>query len=258
MILTEYFEHPLVIKLAKVYKSVVDKYEQENFNYVGINFDEKGIYSVKFYFHIFPVIKEEDVKLFLGDNYRDYFKYTHLYADSIKQGCAFELKFLRDKEKPTIGFHYRLEADEKSFQLIGYPKKINFIDSNLEPGINYEYNEDEVHIKNYYYYEKDSHKEYFANRFKMDFLAEVPFIEFAESIDMSKINFWFGNENYHKIKKIDLFSNTELQHIESVENQYKLDLKACGVYENKHIKSTYFFRNMVTTDKISTDEYLII
>lgn len=254
MILTEYFKHPLVMKFAEVYKSVVDKYEQENFNYIGINFDEKDIYSVKFYFHVFPVIKEEDVKLFLDNNHKDYFKYIQLYDASVGQGCAFELKFLRDKEKPTIGFHYRLKADEKSFQLIGYPKKMDFIDSNLGPGINYEYNGDEVLIKNYYYYEKDSYKQYFANRFKMDFLTEVPFIEFAESIDMSKINFWFGSENYHKIKKIDLFSNTELQHIESIGNQYKMDLKACGVYENKPIKSAYFFRNLITTDKKSTDE----
>ena len=240
----KYFGHPLVLNFLNSYNQIRARYNQENnLNYFGINFDEKGIYSVKFYFHVFPILQKEDVELFLPKS-NDYFKYIHLYDGYNNQGCAFEVKFLRDNNKPTIGFHYRLKAAGVSFQLVGKPKYIDMTDPQYGPGINFEYNGENTVVKRYYYFKSKSDKEYFAERFNMPMLINTSLIEFSETEVMSKINIWFGTDKSHLIKKLNLFTELEIQYIDQISKQYGLNFQACGCYENTNMKAAYFFRNL--------------
>lgn len=243
-VIDKYFGSSLVKQFVIHYEQVCNKYCQDSrLIYFGVNFDEQGLYSVKFYFHIFPVLRKDDVELFLPVS-KDYLHYIEHYDGINNQGCAFEIKFQKGKEHPTIGFHYRLTADSKSFQLVGKPKFIDQIDLQHGPGINYEYTGEEVYVKRYFYFTGVAFKQYFSERFDLPLLTETNLIEFSESDIMSKINIWFGVDNAHLIEEANLFTSAEKQCTNKIVDRYNVEMKACGLYENKKMKAVYFFRNL--------------
>lgn len=243
------FKHPLLRQTNDNYRKVWQKKDgYPYFNYFGVNFDERGVVSVKFYFHVFRYIEPNEAALFLP-TLDDFEKYYHLYQESKGQtldssGCAFELKFLRDGDEPVKGFHFRLLPNAESYKLIGLPKRIPLTDFQnwLRPGINYEYRGKEVLRKTYYYFTQEEHKAYFAKRFGLEFLIKAALIEYSESQGFCKINTWYGTD-LSMAKVGNILSEDQILEVDRLCNKYGFNVKAYGYYEGLSVKAVYFMVN---------------
>jgi hypothetical protein len=237
------------------------------FNYFGINFNSTGISSVKFYFHIFNKLTKEQVELFLPKT-SDFFKYYHLHehsenCSSDHSGVAFELKFKDDKLTPTYGFHFRLKPVKESYDILGYPKSLPFDVTNLQtrPGVNFEYTNDNLLKKRYYYLEESSQKSFLAKKYGFNFLNDAAFVEHVESEQFSKFNVW-GDYVFDHISKLSLFSKNEDQIIAALCNRYGLKKNGFGYYNAKNIRSVYLFDSLIdkfflSEQKESNNKYLL-
>ena len=227
-------------------------------NYFGINYDNKGVYSVKFYFHLFNKLNEEQVALFLPTT-EHYFQYEHLrnyseIATPQVTGCAFEVKFYKHSSNPVLGFHYKLKPKRESFDLIGNPTNLpeTLIDYSYSPAINYEYHKDKTLRKKYFYFFNPSPKQYFSKRFNIPKLTLSSFIEYAESENISKINAIFNKKS---IEKLDFEFKTNKK-ILAICEKYQLYVKFLGFYESHPIKAYYFYpRNQVMPTSHNNELY---
>ncbi len=256
-------QQDIVQKMYLNYNRVWDKQKDYPYlNYFGINFDLESISSIKFYFHVFSKLDENIVKLFLPKT-DDFFNYYHLHdlkkvnsASADDTGCAFEIKFYKDKKHPDIGFHYRLKPAQASFDIIGQPKNLPFdvLTLNTSPGINYEYSSGGHVLKKKYFYLKDSsHKEYFSKRFGYDFLLSADTIEYAESDYFAKINTYYGND-YDSRDKANIFTEPQKKLIRELCEQFNLEITGLGYYEQSTIRSVYFFSKNDTIPISSTEK----
>lgn len=218
------------------------------FNYWGINFDTKGVVSVKFYFHIFNKINESDAKKFLPTT-DDFTKYYPLYEESLEQnikhsGCAFTLKFYPKKPNAVRGFQFRVKQSDVAHDLIGQSIDLPFLinENNLPSGINYEYHEDKPLRKIYHYFNQEEHKKYFAQRFQLPFLEAAELIEYSESERFSKINTWYKNNRllHHQA---NIFPEAQKKVVQQLCSKYNLTAKVFGYYETADIKAIYLFSN---------------
>lgn len=243
--LLTYFNHPKVKETYKNYKSLqVNDYPE--LNYFGINFDEKGICSVKFYFAFFRRLQKHEVELFLPHT-KDFDAYYHLWQESKQRsfehtGCTFEVKFKGD-DFPVTGFHFRIHPTEESYNLIGYPQQLpfNIKDVSTRPGINYEYEKNGVLRKKYYYFENENHKKVIAERFKKPFAEKASLIEYTETEKFSKVNLWRFDYSPENRKRPNYFTKENNNLIDELEKKYGLINVSDGFYENDTIKATYFF-----------------
>jgi hypothetical protein len=238
-------------ELKRTYENYNEVWEKDKrfpyFNYFGINFNSKGIVSVKFYFHVFREITETEAALFLPTT-EDFAKYYSYYHESLIQttehsGCAFELKFFPNLSDPIKGFHFRMNPTTKVYDLLGYPKLIPYSldETHLSPGINYEYHPEHKLRKTYYYLNQQKHKIYFAEKFNLPFIKSAKLIEYSESESFSKINAWFGNDPTY-YNQSNTLENKNKELIDYLCSRYNLEAKFFGFYLNSETKAVYLTR----------------
>lgn len=221
------------------------------FNSFGINFKEGKIVSVKFYAHVFGDLTKQEVLNFLPtyDDYFQFLKYKKKESEKFwvsNMGVAMELKFKRGQESPDTGFFYNLENSPNCYNQIGFPQSLpkEFQNRCIAIGINFEYEKKQTLFKRYYYFNQPTEINYFAKRFAMD-LKEVNIVEYAESINNSKINVIFEGSNFSKIQRatnvFKIFTSNEEVLIKYLLKKFGLDSAAYGIYENKSTHAVYFF-----------------
>lgn len=241
-----FLNNPYLIKMYENYNQVWKKHEDYPYlNHFGLNFDQQGIVSIKFYFHLFHKVTIEEAQLFLPQT-DDFFKFYDLHEISKNwsmenSGCAFELKF-KNQFEPTYGFHLKLNGGENTYDILGYPEKLplNYLDINKKPGVNYEYTLNNKLIKKYYYFDDSVSKNYLSKRFNVNFFKDFSFLEYTESDLFSKINAWNSLPFQNKINDLNLFTVDNLKLINNLINKYNLDVKSVGKYENNSQAAIYF------------------
>lgn len=243
--LEKYFSHPKVLETYLNYKKLVSS-DSPELNYFGINFDQNGIVSVKFYFAFFKKLEKSDVEKFIPDTH-DFYRYYHLW-DEVKNrslehtGCTFEVKFKGDLN-PVLGFHYRLKPCPESYNLIGYPEQVPFdvLNLNTRPGINYEYGEKGILRKKYYYFQQPEHLKFISEKFKKPFAEKIALAEYTEADQFCKVNLWRFDYSKENMNRPSYFSNLGSKIISQLFEKYGLKNVSDGFYEHDKIIATYFF-----------------
>lgn len=255
--LQAYFDHPLVLETYRNYNELHVK-GFPYLNYFGINFDSKGIASVKFYFAFFHRLAPESVLRFLPHS-RDFDRYYHLWDESKLKtaehtGCTFEIKF-KGSLHPVLGFHYRLRPEKASYELIGYPQQLPFGVEELDtrPGINYEYAGTDVLRKQYYYLHETKHKAVIAERFGNPEIRKAHVIEYTESDRFSKINAWRLDHTRENLNRENVFSPYAGGIIKDLQEEYGLINASDGFYEGSDVRASYYF-NVKPTSQAPYDD----
>lgn len=215
--------------------------------YIGLNFDRQGIYSVKFYFHLFHQLDEDTVKNFLPVT-EDFFKLYHLHDYSAvnspdHSGCAFTVKFYRGSAAPERGFHYRLICDDNALNAVPLPTGLPF-DVRLAThsvGISHEYGQGGPRkVKRYFYFRQAEHKRHFAEQYGHDFLNDAGFVEYAESDGFSKINAFYG-KNTAALAQANVLPVGQQDYVHELCLRYGVVPKAYGYYSERELFSVYLF-----------------
>ncbi|MCF8460602.1 MAG: hypothetical protein K9G46_07755 [Flavobacteriales bacterium] len=247
--------------------SVVEMFETYNllhkqqkglpyFTYFGLNFKEDSVVSIKVYFHWFSQLDKEELEKFLpfSDHILEYYPY-HAQSDFCNPnytGCAFEVKF-KDGQDEVIGFYLRLKACEETFKALGRPKSLpDWMEIKLNPAINFEYSNEEVLLKKYYYFDEPETNKYFADRFELPFLNKAHLIEFAESDSFCKINTMYGNDLFDLATEVNRFGKNENELIQKLNDKYGLINAVYGFYERQDIKSVYFFDKQLNLNPVQS------
>jgi len=247
-----------IVELAN-HRTVLDTYdrflalrdpEYPDMNYIGLNFKDGEICSLKFYFAIQKRINEEQVKGFLPHT-KDFMHYYSLWEPSKVQtaehtGCSFTVKFKGNKS-PERGFHYRLKPTAEAYEMIGEPKTLPFHGTELgtRPGINYEYDaRGSSTRRRYYYLMKQDHKDYIAKRFGKPFARESRFCELTEFDDGCKVIIWNPYYTQHNLNRPNYFDAGARNVINRLYQDFGLINVTEGFYENEDIISTYFFNTI--------------
>jgi hypothetical protein len=215
--------------------------------YIGLNFDLQGIYSVKFYFHLFHQLDKETVQDFLPDT-ADFFRLYHLHDYSRvnspdHSGCAFTVKFYRGAAFPERGFHYRMVCNDSALNAVPLPTQLPFDarSATHSVGISYEYGENgKQKVKRYFYFRQPKHKRHFALQNGLDFLNDAVFVEYAESDRFSKINAYYG-KNTEALEKANVLPMSQRAYVRDVCLRYGLVPKAYGYYSERELFSVYLF-----------------
>jgi hypothetical protein len=239
------FEKPIVIETYNNHKKLVKK-GYPYLNYFGINFCKDNVISLKFYFPIFNDITENEAKLFLPHT-KDFNKYIHYWEPSHKKsifhtGCTFEIKF-KGNEFPVKGFHFRLKPIKQSFDLTGYPKNIQFnlLEKKFGPGINFEYEKEEVLKKTYFYFSEKNRLSFFAEKFNNQFVNKIDLVEYTESNRFTKANFWKFDTSDENLNRSNKFTNKNKEIINYFNHKFGLTNVSDGYYEKDEVMATYFF-----------------
>lgn len=233
-----------LLDFIKKYENLLStKKSNKYFSTLGINFKNGSVDSVKFYAHILDELADEEILQFIPI-LSDYKKFLQIKDNGTFEipksvGTIFEIKFKLTSDKPTYGFFYLLKNTEDSYNEVGYPAKLpqKVIDEGVSLGINFEYNEDKIFFKRYYYYNKLNEKLFFEKKFKIPLLGE--YIEYAEGDNVSKVNTYSGILN-NFWKEDRNFSKKEQKIIKQISDKYNLSIMSYGKYENHSIKSIYF------------------
>jgi hypothetical protein len=220
-------------------------------DYIGINFTENEIVSLKFYFAFYEPITEKISEKFL-DNQTDLNAVKHLWLPTKKRqientGFTFTYK-LNNKFEITKGFHFRFPFSNS----VNFPqtKQFKLIPEDLmNVGINFEYQGGNKYTKYYYYFHKEYNRQKFAVKYKAPFIAGASIIEYTESDKFNKIIAWdvcennfyqtFQKENEWPIQKnINAFLN---QHTGYYNKAFH------GFYDNNQIRSMYYmnYKNVI-------------
>lgn len=229
------------------YERVIAIHNHANpFTYFGINFKDNQVDCVKFYAHALADLSAEEMLEFIPTS-SDYMKYHHLKNDEKKisgrnAGVALELKFKMTEKEPHSGFFYHVRNTTESLDELGFPAHLP---SELKSdcvglGVNFEYTNNKPLRKQYYYFNKPENKVFFEKKFGLSLLEEVRLIEYAESDSFAKINA-YGHQLFEIQDKAPTFTTKEKSVIAFFNKKYRLINLGYGFYENKTIKSVYFF-----------------
>lgn len=231
------------------------KSENQCLTYIGLNFEDGEIESIKFYAHIFNEMTEKELDKFLP-NTEDYFSFLgQKNSDSTitrkNVGTVLELKFKKGNDVPTRGFFYLLKNEKSMFDHIEAPKLLSQeIASNCEyVGINFEYNGTQKLRKLYYYFNSLKMKDYFESRNKKSIQGNI--IEYSEGVIDSKLN------SYFEPRKLDFsFQNglnvVEIESVIRFSEKFGLKLFGHGSYYSKSTNS-YYLREYNLENLISQD-----
>lgn len=219
-------------------------------NYVGLNFRDGKIASLKFYFTTYKGVGPGDVGHFLPCT-DDFMRYYHLWdparvRSAEHTGCAFSVKFKGHKE-PEVGFHYRLRPIAEAYRLIGEPETLPFAGLELasRPGINYEYAPDgRVSRRRYYYLEKQAHKDYIARRFGKPFASHSRLCELTEFEGGSKVILWTPDYTPEYLSRPVYFDESSSDIVARLHEDLGLVSAMEGFYEQGGAISTYFFNTL--------------
>lgn len=219
-------------------------------NYIGLNFKDDQIFSLKFYFSVYKRILPADLDAFLPCS-EDFMRYYHLWEASRKRsgahtGCAFSIKFKGDGE-PEVGFHYRLAPGSESFRMIGGPQTMPFsVDEfGSRPGINYEYKADGRKARRrYYYLEKQEHKDYIAKRFEKPFASRCRLCEVTEFDGGAKVILWTPDYIDEYMSRPSYFDQRSREVLRLLKEDFGLINAMDGFYESGGVLSSYFFNTL--------------
>lgn len=228
------------------YETLLHTYSSEqNFNYIGVNFHQEEILSIKFYAHIFANITEEELLNFVPSA-SDYSKYIPYRSEAEKlgfdnAGIALELKYNIQSKTVTTGFFFHLDKEKSKNLLLDQHKKlpVELSDGYIARGVNFEYTGNKVKFKTYYYFKKDEFESFFKTAFKINFAEKVNHFEYAISENDSKLNTYYNNVLMDDIG-MKAFSKKELKVIESICKQFNLKIMGFGQYKNLATRSVYF------------------
>lgn len=242
-----YFRSQSLIETHENYREMITgAHGNRSFSYMGINFSNSGIHSVKFYFHVLKKLSLPETELFLPRT--DDFEPLYLHYEAPEDftlnntGCAFELKFYSD-DFPVRGFHLRLRPTDEVKGLLYGTKGHESLDMNclLWPGISYEYHENRVVSKSYRYFTSDDEIAFFADRFGANFVKYAKCVEYSEGMGFSKINTWGADKWY--FERHNTLGPTQRMLIEELCRKHRLIPMAMGLYRNLDIKSVYLVSN---------------
>ena len=216
--------------------------------YMGINFTDDGIHSVKFYFHLFPWLNKETVSQFIPRT-EDFFRYYDLHDQSMMNspdtsGVAFTVKFYCDRNEPEYGFHYRMNPSEQAYSLAGGKTLLPFdpLPHTHSVGISHEYGAaGNEKVKRYLYFRGEEQKAFFAEHFGYPILTKTKFIEYAETKEDWKINTYYGKNPEAPIDANKLNSN-QLTLLDDVGSKFGLNVKSYGYSQDRTVKSAYLFK----------------
>ncbi|HPX75992.1 MAG TPA: hypothetical protein PLW77_05355 [Bacteroidales bacterium] len=172
----------------------VDKIEKNNSyrSWIGFNFYENNIYSVKFYYTFYQVLSQSEINsLFITGNSNDFYdiyKYASLNdilrVKDAGSGITFSVK-VNCKDESSFGFYLkRIFNDNDDYFTIPETKEylrqggnITNIDFVKNSSVFYTQNTKET--KDYYYIKDPIYKQVIANLFDEPMIAKVPVIEYA-------------------------------------------------------------------------------
>lgn len=224
---------------------LLSKNSKQCFTTLGINFKANKVDSIKFYAHVLEEMTETEILQFLPKT-KDYLHYLPLKSkgqifNSENVGTVLEIKFKVDEKNPSYGFFYLLQNTSESYQAVGLPKNIplEMMKDCIGVGVNFEYKEKHELSKRYYYFNQPSDKLFFEQNFKLPPLHHANHIEYAEGINLSKVNAYAGDlPNLHD--QTNLFVESERELIQFLNEKYGLTNIGYGIYSNHSIKSVYF------------------
>lgn len=242
-------KEPAVLRAYDKFLSLRDP-DYPDMNYIGLNFKDNRISSLKFYFSVYKRIQPVDLEAFLPCS-EDFMRYYHLWEPSKKRsgahtGCAFSVKFKGEAE-PETGFHYRLTPGDEAFRAIGEPQTMPFsiADFGSRPGINYEYRADGSSTRRrYYYLEKKEHKDYIARRFDKPFASRCRLCEVTEFDGGAKVILWSPDYIDEYMKRPTYFDSGSRETLLLLKENYGLINAMDGFYEDGGVLSSYFFNTL--------------
>lgn len=245
----EYLRSKMVADFLRKYDALIaDKPKTHYFNFFGVNVLHGEIVSVKFYAHIFEALSEEELQAFVPVS-DDYEQFSNLRTTSkgfgaTNVGTILELKFKPGDANPIYGFYHNIDVSEEGFNAIGFPKSLptSMKDACTALAVNFEYGDSGTVFKKYYQFQDELSKQYFAKRFDLPVLTDATFVEYAESNDLCKIHFSFGEKVFEAQKKlVESYSNEELEAVNAINRKYGLLNITFALYEEKPVKAMYFF-----------------
>lgn len=245
----ELANHPSVLAAYERFLAIRDP-EYPDMNYMGLNFRDGKISSLKFYFTTYKRVALADVECFLP-RADDFMRYYHLWdparvRSAEHTGCAFTVKFKGIKE-PERGFHYRLRDTAEAYQLIGEPQTLPFSGLSLSsrPGINYEYASGRSAIRRrYYYLEQQAHKEYVARAFDKPFAAQSRLCEVTEFEGGRKVILWTPDYTPAYLARPTYFDDATQAVLGRLRDELGLVSAMEGFYDTDGAISTYFFNTL--------------
>lgn len=266
-LIEDFFKATKVTDFVKSYNQLISTHNSKQyFTYIGVNFNEEKVHSVKFYAHFFEQLSNEEVLKFIP-TLKDYSKFIHLKKDTNiidfkEAGIALELKFNVQDKSQGVGFFFHLDPSKCSDNILPFPKELSseFKQQYDASGVNYEYYDGKTKFKAYYYFSEQHHRTYLKNLFPKLQTDNSPFLEYAFTENTSKLNAYFLDEDFMKTKG-SIFSNKEKAIIQAINKKYGLVNHGFGMYSNKPMKSIYFIdnteigshsNNIRTVEKVNT------
>lgn len=221
-------------------------------NYFAANFKNDELNSMKFYYSFFRPLELHEIQHLLPSTkdiepYIPYFRPSKVRSLN-DTGFSFAIKLSRDLT-PTYQVHFRFPYTP----LLPKPKNIALSSKDLllYQGISFEYTNDKVLRKNYYY-SKDSSS--FLKLIK-DFKAvnKGQMLEYTETEDWRKIIHWFLS--YDDINEYvnSCNWNQYINFIHFIEKSFKVRAMYPGEYLDQKTRSIYFL-NLVGDSPRFEDE----
>ncbi len=157
-------------------------------NYIGVNFNNSEVLSLKLYYSFFFPVDLELVDGYIPDStmYKRFINYYTPQTERsiVNNGLTFSLK-INNSGLLTKGYHFRFDKNIselppiKSFQCSA--------DDILNVGLCEEFSSRGNFLKYYYYFNKLYNKEKFAVRFNKPHLVGADLIEYTESDQFNKV-----------------------------------------------------------------------
>jgi hypothetical protein len=248
------FSHPELFAFWNLCEDFVKRENTPVFSYLGLNFNNETVVSIKFYVHFFRDLSVEEIDKFLPKN-EDYLKFIHLKTRThpsdfhpTNSGIALELKFVNGQNSPRKGFFYHLKNCNESYDALGITRDL--INPPDALGINYEYELDKTIFKNYFYYSQKESISSLSKKFGDKLIDDAHIVEFAESNNISKLNLIFVEKEFPRIReKISDFLESEWEVIRILNEKYGFFNTAFGYYfKPSTVKSMYFFKTPYESD----------
>lgn len=242
-----YFNQPELIDFWHNCENFAEKNNSPTFNYLGLNFDNHDLISIKFYVHFFRDLSENEIVSFLPRS-TEFLKFIHLKTETdasffhpTNSGIALELKYIVGQRNPRKGFFYHLRNGIESYDAIGISRD-EFMPNAL--GINYEYEDEKIYFKTYFYFSDKEKFSQLSNRLGISFFEDIHMIEIAKMDQYLKYNLIFLEDEFVSIsKKSNHFSVDQWKIIEKLNEKFGLFNTAFGAYLSpSSTKSIYFFK----------------
>lgn len=222
-------------------------------NYFAFNFYNDQLHNAKIYFSFFRRLENNEVKTLLPYT-QDFEQLYHLWQQEPQRhinhtGCAFAIKVGPDL-KATYQFHFRFPYNNKYLSAPGHVT-LSQEDLSVYQGLSYEYTGDERVEKRYFYLRNSPAVMQVLKKFNEPFRNQV--IEYTETDKMTKIIHWFESVQQSRQYFRDYAGANMNALIDFMHEKFGCVALYPGVYENKKMRSVYFFKPNTMTDRLFYD-----